>query len=62
MQTQIRRKQPPTDSGFESEAVPEHISKRNLNGVHVIVTSLKNVSLEERRRQANQPLYLVRYE
>jgi hypothetical protein len=58
MQTQIRRKQPLA----ESETVPEHISKRNLNGVHVIVTSLKHVSLEERRRQANQPLYLVRYE
>ena len=49
-----------TDSGLCS-AMPDN-SGREDNCVTIEVVSLKDVPLLERRKEANKPLYLTRYE
>jgi hypothetical protein len=56
----VRR--PLSDEEFSSEFSPEKIFGGNdMDGV-VQKISLDKVSLEERRKEAKKPLYLVRYE
>ena len=43
-------------SSFQKEAIEEHLDEILEN------VSLKNVPLEERRREAQKPLFLTRYE
>ncbi len=62
MRVQIRKvkrrlpKKSASDKGKEEESGVENLEKLFKK------VSLNNVSLEERRREANKPLYLVRYE
>jgi hypothetical protein len=54
----------PRKSNTEGElhcAMPDE-SRREDNCVTIEVVSLKDVPLLERRREANKPLYLTRYE
>ena len=43
-------------SSLEKKSSEEHLSEM------LETASLKDVPLEERRREANKPLYLIRYE
>jgi hypothetical protein len=58
----LETKRPLTDKRLDSEST----QKENYGGEEMdsIVQriSLENVSLEERRKEAKKPLYLVRYE
>jgi hypothetical protein len=49
-----------TDNGLHY-AIPDE-SRRGDNCVTIEVVSLKDMPLLERRREANKPLYLTRYE
>jgi hypothetical protein len=49
-----------TDSGFRFTLLDE--ARRIGNCVTVEVVSLRDMPLLERRREANKPLYLERYE
>ena len=63
MRSQIRRiGRPLTDEELASGSVEKSkLGGEELNDI-VQKISLENVSLEERRREAKKPLYLVRYE
>ena len=61
MGSRVRKsRRPLTDeelrSSFQKEAIEEHLDEILEN------VSLKNVPLEERRREAQKPLFLTRYE
>ena len=63
MRSQIRRiRRPLTGEELESESVEKKQSREE--DMHDVIEriSLENVSLEERRKEAKKPLYLVRYE
>jgi hypothetical protein len=63
MRSQIRRiRRPLTDEELESESVEKKQSRGEDMRDVIERISLENVSLEERRKEANKPLYLVRYE
>ncbi len=51
---------------IDEESDPESFEKNNLGGKDMNniaqKISLEHVSLEQRRREAKKPLYLVRYE
>ncbi len=59
--TKKRTSRPLTHEDFELEPSIRIDGGKSLNGI-VEKASLKDVSLEERRREAKKPLYLVRYE
>jgi hypothetical protein len=64
MRSQIRRiRRPLTDEESESDSAEKNQSggENDMNDV-IQKISLERVSLEERRREAKKPLYLVRYE
>jgi len=61
MGSHVRKsRRPPIDeehrSSLQKEVIEEHPDEMLENG------SLKNVPLEERRREAQKPLFLTRYE
>jgi hypothetical protein len=61
MGSRVRKsRRPLTDeelrSSLQKEAIEEHLDEILEN------ISLKNVPLEERRREAQKPLFLIRYE
>ena len=64
MRSQIRRiRRPLTDEESASDSAEKNQSggENDMNDV-IQKISLERVSLEERRREAKKPLYLVRYE
>ena len=63
MRSQMRRiRRPLTGEELESESVEK--KKSGGEDMYDVIEriSLENVSLEERRKEAKKPLYLVRYE
>lgn len=64
MRSQIRKiRRPLTDEESTSDSAEKNQTGRGNDMNDVIQKiSLEHVSLEERRREATKPLYLVRYE
>ena len=69
MRSQIKRiRRPLVEDEFKSDSAVQPISKQNFDRVvemsqfNIIRDSLKYFTLEERRKEAKKPLYLVRYE
>ena len=60
-QSTRRIRRPLTHEELESVPQQQEIGKNSLHTT-LKKTSLEDVSLEERRREARKPLYLVRYE
>jgi hypothetical protein len=61
MSTQVKKSgKPLSDEEIYSSAQPE-LGDENLS-ITIEYASLKDMPLEERRKQAKEPLYLVRYE
>ncbi len=61
MNTQIKKLvKPLSDEEFHSSDQPEQ-GDENLS-ITIEYASLKDMPLEERRKQAKEPLYLIRYE
>jgi vacuolar-type H+-ATPase subunit F/Vma7 len=61
MQSEIRRvRRPLTNNELDILFIRKDTSE-DLKGV-IQKISLEHVSIEERRKEANKPLYLVRYE
>ncbi len=61
MQSELRRiKRPPTNGS--SKSLAKYKPEGNRLNRFLESVSLKDVSLEERRREARKPLYLLRYE
>jgi len=61
MRSEIRRIRRPL-THEELESISNGESGGNRLNIILEGTSLKDVSLEERRREAKKPLYLMRYE
>jgi hypothetical protein len=57
-----RIRRPLTDEELDSESVEKNDTGENDMNEVVQKISLDNISLEERRKEAKKPLYLVRYE
>jgi len=61
MQSETRKiKRPPTNE--QSKSLAEYKSEGNRLNRFLEIISLKDIPLEERRREAQKPLYLLRYE
>jgi hypothetical protein len=63
MRSQIRRiRRPLTDEELEIESAERNKQGGDDMNDFIERISLEDVSLEERRKEARKPLYLVRYE
>jgi len=69
MRSQTKRiRRPLAGDEIESDSVVQPIRRQNfekvaeMNQLNRIRDSLKDFTLEERRKEAKKPLYLVRYE
>jgi len=60
-QSTRRTRRPPTHEKPESVMQQQELGENGLNA-SLEKISLKGISLEERRKEAKKPLYLVRYE